>query len=350
MTYFRIQQVLLLLVAVSGSAFFYSCKTTKVSESIENSTAKIEWENITPQSAEDAVLFNELWGYVMIKRESEFNARIPVSDVGYFVNAVDVYSRLLNVPERSEHFLDYGGKVHLVTSCDSRSQTHLLLSEKNIRDRIIDDLISASATYEGLQVDWELVPKKDKEFFLEFLSELKNKLGGKILSVAVPARLKTLENDAYDYSDIAKIADRIIVMAYDEHWSTSKPGPVASTDWCKRICEYARTVISEEKLVMGASFYGRAWSSDKEGGRAYYSSDLVNLKARHKIDEDKILRDEGGIPNFTFTKKIEITCWYDDIASLKTRCKMYRDSSVKKLSFWRVGQEDILFWEHIGLE
>ena len=56
-------------------------------------------------------------------------------------------------------------------------------------------------------------------------------------------------------------------MAYDEHWSSSTPGPVASLPWCERVGAYAISTIPVEKLVMGVPFYGRAWQ-DKKNDRA----------------------------------------------------------------------------------
>ncbi len=297
-----------------------------------------------------AVEFNEIWGYIMIKNEDRFSKEFPVSDIGYFVKAVDTYSRLEDVPAKEEHFADFTGRVHLVSSADSKAQTHLLLTQKDVRDQIVEDLIKASETYDGLQIDWELVPAKDKDAYLEFLTILKEKLGQKCLSVAVPARVKTLNTDAYDYEAINKIADRIIVMAYDEHWSTSEPGPVASNGWCKRIADYAKTIIPPEKLVMGLSFYGRAWSDDTEGKRAYTYDKLQKLKYDRKITDKKIQRNAEGIPYFTYKKPVMITVWFDDIKSNTERCRMYQENGIQNISWWRIGQESIKFWDNIGLK
>ncbi|MCR5171856.1 MAG: glycoside hydrolase [Treponema sp.] len=297
-----------------------------------------------------AVEFNEIWGYIMIKNEDRFSKEFPISDIGYFVKAVDTYSRLQEVPPKEEHFADFTGRVHLVSSADSKAQTHLLLTQKEVRDQIIEDLIKASETYDGLQIDWELVPAKDKEAYLEFLMILKEKLGQKCLSVAVPARVKPLKSDAYDYEAINKIADRIIVMAYDEHWSTSAPGPVASNGWCKKIADYAKTIIPPEKLVMGLSFYGRAWSDDTEGKRAYTYDKLQKLRYNRKITDKKIQRSEEGIPYFTFEKPVMITVWFDDVKSNTERCRIYQENGIQNISFWRVGQESTGFWDNIGLK
>ena len=56
---------------------------------------------------------------------------------------------------------------------------------------------------------------------------------GKIFSVAVMARWAEHKqknpSDAFDYPFIGMIADRVIVMAYDEHYRGGGPGPIISS-------------------------------------------------------------------------------------------------------------------------
>lgn len=321
-----------------------SCTTTKTNDSNSISQSKIL------KAEEDEVFeFTELWGYVMNERESAWNNELPLTDICYFTPAITTFSEVPTSPPKEKFFSQTEARVHLVTSCDSKAQTHLLLSPKlPLRDKIIDDLVKASETYDGLQIDWELVSAVDDENFLEFLSLLRSKLGNKILSVAVPARMRTLQKDAYSYAKIAPLVDKVIIMAYDQHWSTSEPGPIAGTLWCQKITEYAKTQIPEEKLIMGLSFYGRAWRDDKLGGKAYIYSTLEEIISEHEIKH--FTRDEYDTPSFKITKKLTVTTWFDDEKSLATRTKMYRDSGINALSFWRVGQEDKRFWNYLKIK
>ena len=65
--------------------------------------------------------------------------------------------------------------------------------------------------------------------------------------------------------------DKIIVMAYDEHWATSAPGAIASLSWCKKIADYASSVIPKEKLViaiLGPTATLLAWDLSQCGYQA----------------------------------------------------------------------------------
>ena len=298
------------------------------------------------QAENQKIAFKEIWGYVSYGEEGSFSYDYPVTDIGYFAGYISSFSELVPVPKRSERFPDFKGRIHLVTNLESKPQTHLLLDPKlPLRNRIIKELVKQAEDYDGLQIDWELVMKDDDENYWNFLKLLKKKLKGKMLTVAVPARMKTLEKDPYDYEVLSKIADRIIVMAYDEHWSTSIPGPVASYAWCKRISDYAKTMIPEEKLVMGCHFYSRAWNNEDIGRKAYRMYKIEDLVKENKVKDFK--KSADGDQSFSFEKMTKVTVYYDTVESAAKRCRMYADKGVKALSFWRIGQEDPKFWENL---
>src|SRR5574344_326039 len=295
----------------------------------------------------DAVQFNEIWGYVMKGRENELNYDTPLSDIGYFAAEINCYGELPDIPDRTK-FNSFSGRIHIVTSCDSRGLTHfILLKDSAARANLINSLAALVSVYDGIQIDYELVPQKDAEAYLSFLKELKDKLGTKILSVAVPARTRTISDDVYQYAQIAAVADRVIVMAYDEHWSASSPGAIASADWCAKVASYAASVIPCEKLVMGIPFYGRTWGDDTTANKAWYYSGTSRIIREN--DVKRIERDKDGIPFYSFTSTQTVTGWFEDETSLSAKCSLYSGMNISSVAFWRIGQEDPSFWQHITL-
>ncbi|MDR2028630.1 MAG: glycoside hydrolase, partial [Treponema sp.] len=201
-------------------------------------------------------VFPEIWGYLVAGRESALSGSLPLSDVGYFGAEIDVYGKLTDVPN-PRNIRNFSGRVHMVVACNSRSLTHFILKEGSAERRaLVSDLLNAVKNFDGLQIDFEYIPQRDGGAFFSFLEELRAALDGKIFTIALPARTRTLNNDIFDYRRISPLVDRVLVMAYDEHWSTSAPGPIASLPWCKRVAEYALSVIGREKLIMGLPFYG----------------------------------------------------------------------------------------------
>jgi spore germination protein YaaH len=291
-------------------------------------------------------VFGEVWGYLLSGREDAFRAGMPLTDIGYFGAMTDYYGKLTDVPN-PRNIRGFNGRVHMVVTCNSNSLTHFVLVPGSAeRKALIEDLIAASRNFDGLQIDFENIPRRDGRTFLSFLAELREGLKDKIFTVALPARTKTLDSDVFDYAKIKPLVDRILVMAYDEHWSSSAPGPIASMNWCRNVAGYALRVIGPEKLIMGLPFYGRAWGHINPS-RAYLYSGIENIIRENGIPE---IRRENGIPAFDYDVNVSVKVYYEDDYSLSARMEMYRSMGVRSVGFWRIGQEIPLIWNLIQVD
>ena len=291
--------------------------------------------------------FNEVWGWVMQGRENELDCKAPITDVGYFAAEVNCYGQLEKIPVRA-NLKKFKGRIHLVLVCDSRSLTHLVLDPQfDIVDKMIKDIMRAAEKFDGVQVDYELIPLKDGEHFMKFLERLSAecKNAGKMFSVCVPARIKSISDDIFPYKRISDISDRVAVMAYDEHWSTSKPGPIASLSWCEKVANYAVKTIPEEKLIMGLPFYGRSWASERTAQGWYFSG--VNRII--KTYNSKKVKYEEGVPHVKIKMHVDVDCWFEDAYSTVEKMRLYQGKGIKNIAFWRIGQEDPRVWNWITL-
>ena len=326
-----------------------SCKSTPPRTEIDNDSEVIADLPISlpePGKPLPVSAFGEIWGYVMTGREEALTDNLPLSDIGYFSAGIDSYGKLTDIPKRGK--LKFPGRVHLVVVCDSRSLTHfVLIPGSSHRKELIADLLSAAKDYDGLQIDFENIPDRDADTFLSFLKELRQGIpANKMFTIALRARTRKTNEAQYDYERIKPYVDRILVMAYDEHWSGSEPGSVASMRWCKQVAEYSLNVIGKEKLVMGLPFYGRAWG-DYNPSRALVYTTTEKIIEEHNVKE---IRRENGIPVFEYNKNVSIAVYYEDAYSLSTRMEMYKAMGVSSIGFWRVGQETPEAWDYLKLE
>ena len=235
--------------------------------------------------------------------------------------------------------------MHVSIICESAGLTHFILEpESRARAKFFKELLELAQGYDGLNIDLESVPVQDAGNFLSLLRELKAALGNKVLSVCVPGR--TGPNLTYNYEQIGASTDKVFVMAYDEHWSTSKPGPVASMNWCKSVAAYALKTIGHDKLIMGIPFYGRSWA-DKSTARALIASTTAQLLEENEI---RAIERENGVPKFSYDVNVTVTVYFEDAYSISTRMEMYRGMDINKVGFWRIGQEDPRVWDFIKLE
>lgn len=289
--------------------------------------------------------FNEIWAYVTSGAEAALKANLPISDVVYFGAEVDRYGKLVNVPKRVK-LGKYAGRVHVSVACFSAGLIHFTIQPgTKARSALIEQIVAAAQEYDGLNIDYENVPGQDGEAFLSFISEIRSRLSrDKTFSVCVPARTKS--SGVYDYGKIAFLSDRVFVMAYDEHWSTSKPGPVASMNWCRDVAAYALKAIGAEKLIMGVPFYGRAWGNTSTS-RALVAATTERIRREYGIED---VKRANGIPTFTYDVLVKVTVFYEDEYSIATRLDMYRKQGVRAAGFWRLGQETMAVWPTLNLD
>ncbi len=98
----------------------------------------------------------------------------------------------------------------------------------------------------GLMMDMEELPRSAQRDYLLFLRQLRRALPrGALLAVTVPA-----DDPDWPLAAYGRVADRVVFMAYDQHWDGGPAGPIAAQDWFVSQVENARRAIGRAKLVV----------------------------------------------------------------------------------------------------
>ena len=74
---------------------------------------------------------------------------------------------------------------------------------------------------------------------------------------------------AFDFRGLGRVADFLVLMAYDQHTPSTPPGPVAGYDWVQAALDYAVRRVPPAKLLLGIPFYGREWVETRSGATAH---------------------------------------------------------------------------------
>lgn len=245
----------------------------------------------------------------------------------------------------------------LVSNSFSPTITHDTLSNPTKRAKIINSLVEYAQKYDldGINIDFESVAKEDGDYYLQFIKEATPVFKQNGLTVSVDMYVPTPWTSHYQMEEVGKIVDYVIIMAYDEHYSTSKEsGSVASLPWVEKYMLEATKLVSKDKLIMGVPFYTRVWTETKN------ADDSVSVVSKSlKMDEAlellqtnnaTIVWDEttrqyyGEYFSDGTTKKI----WLEDEKSMEERMKVARNLDVKGVAAWKRGHENDKTWDVIN--
>lgn len=225
---------------------------------------------------------------------------------------------------------------------------HALLRSQDLRTKAIDSLEAYLKKYslDGVNIDFEMVPPEDKVYLTAFMRELSARLKpqGYLISIDVfPKQDET--NDvaaAYDYAELGKYADKIIIMTYDNHGVWSGPGPIADIRWVENCLQYSLQYIPKHKVYMGIAAYGYDWAGSK-------AESIEHKQLQSLLDQynPAVRWDEPSkSPNFNYTdtQGQQHQVWFENSESLKYKLDLVNKYDIAGAAMWRLGGEDPAYW------
>lgn len=222
--------------------------------------------------------------------------------------------------------------------------TEELLGNPEVRSKAIDNIVKLvqEKQYDGINIDFELLPPAQRDNLTSFMAELYPKMQGinKAVIISVFPQVDVAEDvsGAYNYPELAKNADFLQIMTYDNHWSTSKPGPIAPIDWYEKNIKYAiDNCGGPHKVIIGVGLYGYDWVG-KEGETITYVDAIV----RAEQHDAKIMYDETvQAPHFSY-KDHEV--WFENDKSIAAKLDVIAKYNPAGIALWRLGQEQPEVW------
>ena len=206
--------------------------------------------------------------------------------------------------------------------------------------------------YAGIDLDYENLHAGDRQAFTTFVTRLARALHarGKVLSVAVFAKTTNAGTDprnlAQDYAAIGRAADQVRLMAYDYHWGSSPPGPVAPIGWVRAVLRYAKTQIPASKIVLGVPLYGYDWAGRHGTGVSWLQALRLSRQYHAAAQYDQAsqapwfrYRDASGREHFV---------WFENAASSRAKFAAAQGAQIAGVYLWMYGYEDTGTWSALG--
>lgn len=246
----------------------------------------------------------------------------------------------------------------LVSNSFDQTITKNVLSSPEKRSFVISQMLIYAKKYDltGINIDFENIAKDDGDIYLQFIKDATPVFKANGLIVSVDMQVPTPWSKQYQMEEVGKIVDYIIIMAYDEHYRTSKiSGSTASLPWCKKYMDEAIKLVPKNKLIMGIPFYTRLWSEKitPNGTAEVVESIPVTMEQVQNLIKDKdvdmvwledtkqhfIQYEEDGL-----IKKL----WIEDEKSMEERMKLSKEYDLAGVAFWKRGYENNNIWDIIN--
>ncbi|HKR92009.1 glycosyltransferase [Novosphingobium sp.] len=212
-------------------------------------------------------------------------------------------------------------------------QRHALVTR--LADHVVKGRLS------GLMMDFEVLPPGAMRDYVKFLRELNAAMPqDRQLAVTVPA-----ETDRALLIAFAKVCDRVILMAYDQHWQGGLPGPIASQDWFVERVATAERIIGGGKLVVALGSYAYDW----HGGTADALTIEEAWLAAHESSAPVIFDRFSGNAGFAYEEDggEQHDVWMLDAATSWNQFQALKRLGIGAIAMWRLGSEDPGFWEDL---
>lgn len=244
-----------------------------------------------------------------------------------------------------------------------------VLTHTSVRENLVNQIIAKALNYnlDGVNVDFEALSGAVGDGYIQFIRELSLKCDDNGLVLSVDNYVPSAYTQFYNRAEQANYADYIIVMAYDEHYSGSDEGSVASIGFVEKGAKDTLAQgVPAEQLVLGMPFYTRIWSEtpkeDAGDSAEAAAEDYVDYElscetasmaeARKRIDAngaqitwlDDCGQNYAQYENAGVTYKI----WLEDAQSLDLKLKVMKELNLAGAAFWKAGMETADVWDTIA--
>lgn len=251
----------------------------------------------------------------------------------------------------------------------SYEESYEVLSHTSKRENLVNQLIAEALQtgIDGINVDFEKISAECGEHYIQFIRELSVKCRQNGLVLSVDNYVPKTYNAHYHIEEQGKVADYVIIMGYDEHYSGSyESGSVASLNFVKEGIEATLNAVPKEKVINAVPFFTRLWKEvpkteeelAEEAGTeaAEYSvkvtSEALGMEAAEQAIADagaQTTVDEATKQNYAQWEADGATykIWLEDETALEEKLKLMKEYKLAGTAAWRLGFEKSSVWELI---
>jgi spore germination protein YaaH len=239
---------------------------------------------------------------------------------------------------------------------------HAILADPARRAALAANLVHEAKTYgyAGFQLDFEQIRWTDRDLLTLLVQDCATAFhaAGLNLSIAVIPRLPGDDSasgtlldyfrqwsGAYDFAALAKTADFLSFMTYDEHNGVTPAGAVSGTPWMRQALEFSLQGVPPEKATLGLPTYYHDWTGVGRLTSSSYADAMTLAQMHGATPALDAVQEEMHFGYSVYGVQHEL--WIQSTETLRRKLPLMYEYGLKGISVWRLGFEDPSFWNLI---
>lgn len=239
----------------------------------------------------------------------------------------------------------------VVTDVDYSVNIGAILSSSEKREAMVATLIAYAQQYDldGINVDFETVGAEYGDDFIQFLRELSIQTHANNIVLSVDNYAPTASTMYYNRAEQGLVADYVVIMGYDEHWSSSQvAGSVASINFVEQGILNTMEEVPAEKIINAIPFYTRLWKTS--GGTVScetigmdLAENWANTSGVELYWDNETCQYYGEIQKDGTLYQI----WMEDSESIQVKLSVMEANNIAGVAEWKLDFENPVVWDVI---
>lgn len=228
---------------------------------------------------------------------------------------------------------------------DGENMARLLASPQK-RQALLEKVADAMARHKaaGVLFDIENLPVSAHVDYRALLDEARARLSSTLTGNPATVMIAApVADEAWDLGAYGRAADRVVLMAYDEHWQSGSPGPIASQAWYALVVESAVARTGTDRAIVAVGNYAFDWSKEQP-----LADSITVEQAWARAAQAKTLPlfdPASGNTGFAYVQAgVRHEVWMLDALSAWNQLLVLRQVRPAGIALWRLGSEDPGFW------
>lgn len=239
----------------------------------------------------------------------------------------------------------------LINDFNKEIDYEAMYSSKTARTKLINNLMQEAQQYgyDGYNIDFEYIKKDFAKDYLQFLRELSIACAKNSLVLSVDNYKPASHNTHYHLEEQAVFVDYIVIMGYDEHYSGSDAGSVASLPFVEEGISRAVSMVPSKQVINAVPFFTRIWTENSEGTKSRAVGIQAAIDTMQENGAIALWDEETGQYYCSYeTSGGVVKIWFEEDRSLGEKMKLYAKYGLGGVAEWKLGLETPSVWSIIS--